>query len=197
MKQILITIAALVLVGCGESQQSVPAPEVKLVEPSEPVAEAAKPEPPTAKAPNRSIHGAAYEGNIEAVIQHIAAGTDVNARCNDFMATPLHYAVSRGHERIVELLITAGADVNIKDNDGSLTPLHITLNSMHLHSGHKEVVKRLLDAGADVNAFNVDSSTPLEFTEIDWEKMIHPKVKPTKPKQPPSSANTEPKRVKN
>ena len=30
---LLITIAALVLVGCGESQQSAPAPEVKPVEP--------------------------------------------------------------------------------------------------------------------------------------------------------------------
>jgi hypothetical protein len=45
MKHILITtIAAVVLVGCGESQQSAPAPEAK---PAEPVAEATKPEPPT------------------------------------------------------------------------------------------------------------------------------------------------------
>ena len=43
MKQLLITIAAVVLVGCGESQQSATTPEAK---PVEPVAEAAKPEPP-------------------------------------------------------------------------------------------------------------------------------------------------------
>ena len=50
MKNILnTTIAAVVLVGCGESQQSAPAPEVK-------------PEPPTAKAPDISIHDAAQEG---------------------------------------------------------------------------------------------------------------------------------------
>ena len=71
MKHILITtIAAVVLVGCGESQQSAPAPETK---PVEPVAEAAKPEPPTAKAPDISIHEAAKKGNIEAVKQHLAA----------------------------------------------------------------------------------------------------------------------------
>jgi len=34
MRQLLITIAALVLVGCGESQQSAPAPEVKTVKPA-------------------------------------------------------------------------------------------------------------------------------------------------------------------
>ena len=60
MKHILITtIAAVVLVGCGESQS---------------------PEPPTAKVPDISIHKAAYDGNIEAVKQHLDAGTDVNAK---------------------------------------------------------------------------------------------------------------------
>jgi PBP1b-binding outer membrane lipoprotein LpoB len=78
MKHLLLTtIAAVVLVGCGESQQSAPAPEAK---PVEPVAEAAPPEPPTAKAPDISIHDAADSGNIEAVKQHLAAGTDVNAK---------------------------------------------------------------------------------------------------------------------
>ena len=98
MKHLLLTtIAAVVLVGCGESQQSVPAPEVKPVEPVaevpaqpsspppeakpvEPVAEAARPEPPTAKAPRISIREAAFRGNLEAVKQHIAAGADVNAK---------------------------------------------------------------------------------------------------------------------
>jgi len=69
MKHLLLTtIAAVVLVGCGESQQSAPSPE-------------AKPEPPTAKAPDISIHDAAKSGNLEAVKQHLAAGTDVNAEC--------------------------------------------------------------------------------------------------------------------
>ena len=55
MKQLLITIAAVVLVGCGELQQSAPTPEAK---PVDPVAEASQPEPPTAKAPNIPIHDA-------------------------------------------------------------------------------------------------------------------------------------------
>jgi ABC-type enterochelin transport system substrate-binding protein len=63
---LITTIAAVLLVGCGESQQSAPAPE-------------AKTEPTTAKAQDISIHDAAKSGNLEAVKQHLAAGTDVNA----------------------------------------------------------------------------------------------------------------------
>ena len=77
MKLLLTTIAAVVLVGGGESQQSAPAPESK---PVEPVAEASQPEPPTSKAPDISIWDAAYQGNIEAVKQYLAAGGDVNAK---------------------------------------------------------------------------------------------------------------------
>ena len=78
MKHLLLTtIAAVVLVGCGASQQSAPPAEAQ---PAEPVTEASKPEPPTAKAPDISIHDAADSGNIEAVKQHLAAGTDVDAK---------------------------------------------------------------------------------------------------------------------
>jgi len=104
---ILTTIAAVVLVGCGEPQQSAPAPE-------------SKPEPPTVKAPDMSIHSAA-KGNIEAVKQHIAAGTDVNVKGYKEQ-TPLHFSAFWGRKEIAELLIAAGADVNAKRDDGK-TPL--------------------------------------------------------------------------
>ena len=80
MKQLLITIAAVVLVGCGESQQSATAPE-------------AKPESATVKVPDISIHEAAEVGNIEAIKQHIAAGTDVNAKQPNGK-TPLDLAIA-------------------------------------------------------------------------------------------------------
>ena len=119
MKQLLITIAAVVLVGCGESQQSTPSPETKPVEPV--AAQAAQPEPPTAKAPDISIHKAAGGRNIEAVKQHLAAGTDVNAR-DKLDRTALHHAASSGFKKIAELLIAKGADVNAQDKHGK-TPL--------------------------------------------------------------------------
>jgi len=109
MKHKLITIAAVVLVGCGESQQSAPAPE-----------------PPAAKAPDISIHEAAALGNNEAVKQHLTAGTDVNAK-DESGWTPLHWAASKVHNKTAKLLIKEGADVNAVNKDG-LSPLDYAEN---------------------------------------------------------------------
>jgi hypothetical protein len=126
MKNILITIAAVVLVGCGTTQQSASPTEAQ---PAKPVAEAATPEPPTAKAPDISIHGAVFAGNIEAVKQHLAAGTDVNAK-DKKKVTPLHLAAFRGHKEIAQLLIAEGADVNAKDFEGRI-PLDKAIERKH------------------------------------------------------------------
>jgi PBP1b-binding outer membrane lipoprotein LpoB len=104
MKHLLLTtIAALLLVGCGEAQQSTPSPEAK---PVEPVAEVAQPEPPpeppTAKAPDISIHDAAARGNVEAVREHLAAGADINSKETGFGngLTPLHMATKESHNEV-------------------------------------------------------------------------------------------------
>ena len=136
MKLLITTIAAVVLVGCGEAQQSTPQAEPVEpvaevpVQPSPPPAEAKpvaettkpttppkavtankgadpargiKPEPPTAKAPDISIHEAAMQRNLEAVKQHIAAGADVNAKdVNGY--TPLDWAIFNKDTEIAALL---------------------------------------------------------------------------------------------
>ena len=107
MKQLLITIAAVVLVGCGESQESAPKPEAK---PIERIA--------GAKAPDITINDAALFGDIEAIKQHLAAGTDVENK-DPFGLTPLSLAKNK---EIIKLLINEGADVNNKDSFGG-TPL--------------------------------------------------------------------------
>ena len=105
MKHLLLTtIAAVVLVGCGES-------------------------PPTAKAPDISIHAAAGFGYIEAVKQHLASGTDVNAKEYNG-STSLHRAAANGHKEVVELLLAKGAEVNVKNNDGK-TPLDWAIDFKH------------------------------------------------------------------
>ena len=111
----------MVLVGCATTQQ---------------------PEPATTKAPNISIHDAAYTGNIEAVKQHLAAGTDVNTKASRGW-TPLHSVATK---EIAELLIAKGADVNAKDKIGG-TPLHLAAAS-----GQKEIVELLIANGANMNA---------------------------------------------
>ena len=97
MKQLLITIVAVVLVGCGSS------------------------------VPDQTIHEAAHSGDIEAVKQHLAAGTDVNVLGDeDYEAPPLYWAAHGGHKEIVELLIANGANLNlrsgmvVKTEDGSV-----------------------------------------------------------------------------
>ena len=119
MKQLLITIAVVVLVGCGESQ-------------------------PTAKAPDISIHEAARDGNIEAVKQHLAAGTDVNAR--DFGVTPLHASAGLGHKEIVELLIAEGADVNAGVNSDNEHKGKTPLNAA-IEAGKNEIADLLRKHG--------------------------------------------------
>ena len=131
MKHLLLTtIAAVVLVGCGEPQQSAPTPETK---PVEPIAEAEKPESPTAKVPDISIREAVKTGNIEAVKQHLDAGADVNAK-GRYGRTPLQDAATRGLKKIIELLIAQGADVNTKIEVGDyigLTPLDGSIQWEH------------------------------------------------------------------
>ena len=157
---LLTTIAAVLVVGCGQSQQSTPAPEAK---PVEPVAEAAQPEPPKAKAPDIDIWTAAARGDIEAVKQHLAAGTDVNAM-DSFRQTALHLAAQQGHEEVAELLIVNGADLEAKNKDG-LTPLHVAALK-----GHKEIAELLIAEGADVNAKDKYGFTPLHQAAVKGRK---------------------------
>ena len=119
---------------------------------TETVTEAANPEPPTGKAPEIPIHEAADLGEIEAVKQHLAAGTDVNAKEANG-ETPLHLAAATGHKKIVELLIANGADVNAKDDVG-WTPLMVPAT--------KEIAELLIAKGADVNAKDDNGDTALD-----------------------------------
>ena len=119
MKHLLLTtIAAVLVVGCGN-------PEA-----------------------DRALLEAAKDGNIKAVKQHLAAGADVNAKgwfkltlhiveganvkeetYTDW--TPLHYAAANGHKKIAELLIEKGADVKAKD-EGGKTPLDVAIQFKEL-----------------------------------------------------------------
>ena len=166
MKQLLITIGAVLLVGCGESQKSTPAPEVKPVDsvvgfpaqppspvesqPAETVTEAVNLEAPKAKAPDISIHDAVIKVDIEAVKQHLSAGTDVNEKDEDGY-TPLQHA---GFKEVAKLLIENGADVNVQDNDG-WTLLHFGRDNF------VPVAELLIENGAKIDAKTFDGSTPL------------------------------------
>ena len=165
MKHLLLTaIAAVVLVGCATMQSQEKTPKV---------------EPPSI-----SIHKAASIGDIEAVRQHLAAGTDPNLR-SPVINSPLLFAASY---EIMTLLVENGADVN--DIGWGMTALHrfadpksvrylvdkvADINAIDkfgdtpLHKmvegylwQQKESVEILIAAGAEVNVINFDGMTPLD-----------------------------------
>jgi len=167
MKHLLITtIAAVLLVGCGTLHQS------SDVEPAKPVAEGAQPQQPSRKpeALDISIQKAAYDGNIEAIKQHLAVGTDVNAKGGGGW-TPLHLSVQNGKKEVSELLISEGADVNAANDNGNLglgrTPLHFAALD-----GPNEIIELLIAKGADVNQKDVNGETPLDWAEETNNKEI-------------------------
>ena len=163
MKDLLITtITAVLVVGCGESQQSAPPVEA---EPLEPVAISQRQDQEGTGSRWQMKHDfAVLSGNIEAVKQHIADGADVNSK--DTGATPLNLAAGGGHMEIVELLIAKGADVNMRDDSGQ-TPL---LNATS--GGHKEIIELFIAEGADVNAKGFDGMTPLHVAALYGRKEI-------------------------
>ena len=111
------------------------------------------------KPPDISIHDAATDGNIEAVKQHLSAGTDVNAEDKCCGETPLHHATAFGRKEMSEQLIGAGADVNAQSTIG-VTALYISAVK-----GHKEIAELLIAEGSDVNVMDNEGKTPLDCAE--------------------------------
>ena len=107
MKHLLLTtIAAVVLVGCGESS--------------------------SLEADKALLHSGAGKGSIEAAENAIAAGANVNY-IDLYGYTPLHVAVNRGDKIMTELLIDNGADLDAKDSKlHAESPLFHALNASHI-----------------------------------------------------------------
>ena len=123
MKHILITtLAAVVLVGCGESPKDIweAAKQGNLEAVKQHLADGADVNAKD-KYGLTPLHYAAWQGRNEIVELLTANGADVNAKDVDG-GTPLHEAASDGRKEVVELLIDNGADVNVKDDRG-MTPL--------------------------------------------------------------------------
>jgi ankyrin repeat protein len=88
------------------------------------------------------IHDAALDGDIDEVQRQLDAGVDPNLKSSKG-ATPLFYAVYKGHLEIVELLITRGADVNAVYLSNSV------LDQAHSYDD-QEIVELLETHGAEV-----------------------------------------------
>jgi CubicO group peptidase (beta-lactamase class C family) len=115
------------------------------------------------KPPGVSLHMAALKGNIEAVRQHIKAGSDLNEK-DAYGSTPLIVATVFGKTEVARALIEAGADMKIRDNYGS-TPLHIAALL-----GRTEIVKALLDKGANKYLRNNAGSSAFDIVAAPFEE---------------------------
>ena len=89
------------------------------------------------------IHTAVITDNMEALKQHIAAGTNVNEKDPFGGSSPLISAALFGKTEMARILIDAGADIDFQNNDGSTA-----LNTAAFFC-RPEIVKMLLDKGAD------------------------------------------------
>jgi len=123
---------------------------------------AASPDAQPVQRPAESLHVAALQGDVGAVRQHIAAGSDLDQR-DVYGSTPLTIAVTFGRTDVALALMHAGADLERRDKSGS-TPLHLAA-----FFGRSEIVQALLDKGADRRARNGSGSTPFDIVQAPFE----------------------------
>lgn len=119
----------------------------------------------TVKAPPVDIHTAVVTDNLDALKQHIAAGSNLNEKDPFGGSSPLISASLFGKTEAAKLLISAGADINFQNKDGS-TALHTAAFFCR-----PEIVKMLLNKSADKNIKNSFGSTAYQsvagpFSEV-------------------------------
>ena len=167
MKLIITTIAAVLLVGCGESQQktTLSPTEVKLIEP---VAETAKPEPPVATA-TPPVEAQPSEPVAEVPAQQPSPPAESKPEsltvkpANPAADRALLEAAMNGNIASIKQHLDAGANVSTKDvNDW--TPLY--------NAGKKEIAELLISRGADVNATDKSGWTPLHAAVMGGKETV-------------------------
>jgi len=112
------------------------------------------------------IWTAAATGNLEAIKQHLKAGTDVDAKQPPGGGTALLVAGAFGRAEAAKFLIEKGANVNATSNDGA-TALHGAAFFCH-----PEIVRMLLEKGAVVSAKNIRGETPLDAVAGSWSQEL-------------------------
>jgi ankyrin repeat protein len=147
MRKLFSLFAVIIAAGCGRETAPLPQPaESPTAEPVvvQPVAKVIQQEPPP-PSPGISIWDAARDGNVEAVRGQIDAGFNLNDPDAEdpLKPTPLHCAVSSGHQSVAELLVAEGATINAKRADG-LTALDIVLKNDPETSDEERSVRKAI-----------------------------------------------------
>ncbi len=114
------------------------------------------------KAPKIDIHTAVINGDLNALRQHIAAGTNLDEPDPVGGSSPLITAALFDKKEMAKALLEAGAKINFRNNDGS-TALHTAAFFCRT-----EIVKLLLEKGADKTIRNKWGSTPFESVKAPF-----------------------------
>ena len=140
--------AALVVVAACQS----PAPTATAVPPPEPI-----------PAPTIGLWEAAASGDIDALVAHRAAGTNLNALQPELGITALVAATAGGQSGAVDWLLDHGVDVNARSGDGN-TALHAAA-----FLGAADIARKLLERGVNVTASNDNGQTVWQTLALDWQ----------------------------
>jgi hypothetical protein len=143
---ILVLFLAILIFGCGNK-------------------ESASDQTAKTKAPSVDLHTAIVTDNVDAVKQHITAGSDLNIKDPFGGSSPLISASVFGKVEAAKLLINAGADINYQNNEGS-TALHTAAFFCH-----PEIVKLLLEKNADKTVKNKYGATALDNVTAPFNQM--------------------------
>ncbi len=138
----LVNITLLVSCNAGTAQEQPPQNSSTLQ---------SKPAPPKV-----DIHTAVITGNMEALKQHIAAGSNLNEKDPIGGSSPLISACLFGKPAMAKVLIDAGADINFQNNDGSTPVLTAAFFC------RPDIVQLLLKKGADKTIKNKYGQTAYE-----------------------------------
>lgn len=120
--------------------------------------------PSAVKPPQIDIHTAVLTENLEALQQHIAAGSNLNEKDPFGGSSPLITAAVFGKTEMAKVLIDAGADLNFQNKDGS-TALHTAAFFCR-----PEIAQMLLDKGADKTIKNTFSATAYESVAVPFSE---------------------------
>ena len=108
------------------------------------------------KFPPQAILFAAYQGNIDLILEILADDPDRNVR-DALGSTALHLATLQPNPAVVKLLLDNGFDPNARATRNGNTPLHNAVAA-----NNPDAARVLLSYQADKNIRNLDGQTPYE-----------------------------------
>lgn len=117
--------------------------------------------------PAMDLQSATMLGDLETILLHIEAGSNLDEKEPTMASSPLMTAAVFNRTEIAKALIDAGADLNFQNSVGS-TPLHTAAFLCRT-----EIVAMLIKKGADKGILNTYGSTALESVIAPFE-MVKP-----------------------